>query len=254
MPTYQEVTESHLKAYKTLLDQRTALVAEANKIEEENRPTKEYVEVIKKLAGVSATAKVYEDAYEVAKQIQARNFVLSKPVNGLLCKPNGSACDPVSASDLGFLQQEWFVKANTVAEICSSGACANVDPIVAMALIALDALVAELNKKEPFGKNNDLVKMIADIQKYGIFGGDNSFFRKPLGAVGDEINKIFQKASITGESNDIVKFRESILKGDSGEIANFVSDPGNYAVKAAENAAKAAGDAVQCVISLFSDC
>jgi hypothetical protein len=51
----------------------------------------------------------------------------------------------------------------TIAEVCSSGECAPVDPAVALVIMVLSKLAEEANKDEPFGPNNELRKALTNI-------------------------------------------------------------------------------------------
>ncbi len=48
-------------------------------------------------------------------------------------------------------------------EVCNKGKCADVPPIVAILSLVTAGLVDELNKKEPFGPNNDIMKALHSI-------------------------------------------------------------------------------------------
>ncbi|MCS6067617.1 hypothetical protein LNO81_13310 [Klebsiella variicola subsp. variicola] len=47
-----------------------------------------------------------------------------------------------------------------VGVICNSGTCTSVDPVTGIILIALDQLIKELDSKEPFGPNGEIVKAL----------------------------------------------------------------------------------------------
>lgn len=82
----------------------------------------------------------------------------------------------------------------TTAEACNAkGQCAEVDPIVALFMIVLDALTKEFSKEKPFGPTNDLVK----------------FIRQPSG----------------GPNSALVIAREFMLRGDKGELSRLIRDP-----------------------------
>lgn len=92
-----------------------------------------------------------------------------------------------------------------VGVICNEGVCTELDPATALVIIALDSLVNELNKKEPFGPNNEIVKAIKDAQK-AILNGDvknNDIVKALASAWSDLTNGL-------GPNNDIRKALEAI--------------------------------------------
>jgi hypothetical protein len=52
---------------------------------------------------------------------------------------------------------------NPSGELCQGGKCASVPPLVAIGTILTAGLVGELNKKEPFGPNNEIMKSLHSI-------------------------------------------------------------------------------------------
>jgi hypothetical protein len=91
---------------------------------------------------------------------------------------------------------------SVVAEICTeAGVCTPVDPATAIALMALSQIAKELEKDDPFGENNDLVKAIKTIVsdlRNGV-GPNNDLF-KALKNIGNDLN------CGPGPNNDIIKF------------------------------------------------
>lgn len=87
-------------------------------------------------------------------------------------------------------------------EACNAqGQCGEVDPLVALLMMLLDAVLGELKKDQPFGPNNELTKAFIEIVK---------FVNRPLG----------------GPNSDLVKIREALLFHDkNGEIAKMIRDP-----------------------------
>lgn len=87
-------------------------------------------------------------------------------------------------------------------EACNAqGQCGEVDPIVALLMMLIDAVVGEFQKDKPFGPNNELTKAFVEIVK---------FVNRPLG----------------GPNSDLVKIREALLFHDkNGEIAKMIRDP-----------------------------
>jgi hypothetical protein len=94
---------------------------------------------------------------------------------------------------------------DAVGVICNSGVCTEVDPVTALVLIALDQLIKELNSKEPFGPNGEIVKALRtawnDIAKGP---GENNDIKKALQTAWDDITKG------PGPNNDIVKAFERL--------------------------------------------
>ena len=89
--------------------------------------------------------------------------------------------------------------------ICSSGACESLDPAAALIIIALDSLAKELNKKEPFGPNNEIVKALRTIQNDLLHGlGPNNDAVKVINNAWSDLTKG------PGPNNDIRKALESI--------------------------------------------
>jgi hypothetical protein len=78
-----------------------------------------------------------------------------------------------------------------VATACNAGACAQVSPVAAGVFIAVGILRPTIERnfeasKQESGLFNQTIRAtigvsIGDIERYGIFGGPNSFFRKPFG-------------------------------------------------------------------------
>lgn len=94
---------------------------------------------------------------------------------------------------------------DAVGVICNSGACTEVDPVTALVLLALDQLVKELNAKEPFGPNGEIVKALRvawnDIANGA---GENNDIAKALRNAWDDITKG------PGPNNDIRKALEAL--------------------------------------------
>lgn len=81
------------------------------------------------------------------------------------------------------------------------GQCGEVDPVVALLMMLIDAVSSEFKKDQPFGPNNDLTKAFTEILK---------FINRPLG----------------GPNSDLVKIRDAMLFHDkNGEIARLIRDP-----------------------------
>ncbi|WP_152683590.1 hypothetical protein [Delftia tsuruhatensis] len=95
--------------------------------------------------------------------------------------------------------------ADTVGVICNSGVCSDVDPVTALVLIALDQLVKELNSKEPFGPNGEIVKALRTAWDDIANGpGKNNDIRKALETAWNDITKG------PGPNNDIRKAFEQL--------------------------------------------
>ncbi|WP_448150104.1 hypothetical protein [Labrys miyagiensis] len=103
----------------------------------------------------------------------------------------------------------------TTAEACNQqGKCSDVDPIVAVFMIAIDALTKEFKKEKPFGPNNDLVKFGAAVK---------DFIDNPAG----------------GPNSAFVKARSLVIpQNDQGEVAKLLRDPGNRTIEIIEGALK----------------
>lgn len=130
-------------------------------------------------------------------------------------------------------------------EICNKdGQCAQEDPIVALFMMLADAIIGELKKDKPFGPNNDLWKILPEIEK---------FIDRPLG----------------GPNSDLVKIRDSLLAHDSrGELSKLLLDPAKRPVEIVQNIrdgivakenqgeiAKAIRDPIKCTIGhLWGGC
>jgi len=54
-------------------------------------------------------------------------------------------------------------QSNPSGEVCKGDKCASVPAIEAIAIILTAGLVDELNKKEPFGPNNEIMKALHSI-------------------------------------------------------------------------------------------
>lgn len=94
---------------------------------------------------------------------------------------------------------------DTVGVICNSGVCTNVDPVTALVLIALDQLTKELNSKEPFGPNGEIVKALRTAWGDIANGpGENNDIKMALQTAWDDITKG------PGPNNDIVKAFERL--------------------------------------------
>ncbi|KRC76376.1 hypothetical protein D3C87_1370970 [compost metagenome] len=94
---------------------------------------------------------------------------------------------------------------DTVGVICNSGVCTEVDPVSALVLIALDQLIKELNSKEPFGPNGEIVKALRTAWNDIANGpGENNDIRKALQTAWNDITKG------AGPNNDIVKAFERL--------------------------------------------
>ncbi|MVT02657.1 hypothetical protein [Raoultella sp. 10-1] len=92
-----------------------------------------------------------------------------------------------------------------VGVICNSGACTSVDPVTGIILIALDQLIKELDSKEPFGPNGEIVKALRTAWNDIANGpGDNNDILKILRNSWSDITQGL------GENNDIRKALESI--------------------------------------------
>lgn len=94
---------------------------------------------------------------------------------------------------------------DSVSIICSQGACANLPPEVAIVVLALDALVTELNKDEPFGENNEITKAIRTVQNDLINGTSSS------NDIGSALNTMWNDiVNGIGPNNDILRLINSI--------------------------------------------
>lgn len=73
------------------------------------------------------------------------------------------------------------------ATVCNAGACAPIPPEVAVVVFFSKNIIA--NIQAAGGESGELAKVlrgatgisVRDIQRYGIFGGECSIFRRPLG-------------------------------------------------------------------------
>ena len=94
---------------------------------------------------------------------------------------------------------------DVVGVMCNAGQCANIDPVSALVIIALDSLITELQKKEPFGENNEIVKALRTAQNDLLNGvGPTNDIVKTLQNAWDDITKGM------GPTNDIRKALEQI--------------------------------------------
>ena len=135
------------------------------------------------------------------------------------------------------LKSDGYLLSNWEGETCKNGQCEKVDPITALFLLALDAFANEMNKGEPFGENNDLIKFLA----------------RPAG----------------GENSEFVRIRSIIVpENDNGEIARLLRDPVKRPVEVIQNLrdeiippddngeiSKLARDPIKCTVGkLFGHC
>lgn len=94
---------------------------------------------------------------------------------------------------------------DTVGVICNTGVCTEVDPVTALVLIALDQLVKELNSKDPFGSNGEVVKALRTAWNDIANGpGENNDIVKALRTAWNDITKGL------GPNNDVRKLFESL--------------------------------------------
>lgn len=92
-----------------------------------------------------------------------------------------------------------------VGVICNAGICTEVDPVTALVLIALDQLIKELNSKEPFGPNGEIVKALKTAwNDIAIGPGDNNDIVRALRSAWNDINQG------PGTNNDIRKAFEAL--------------------------------------------
>ncbi|MFM0125705.1 MULTISPECIES: hypothetical protein [Paraburkholderia] len=94
---------------------------------------------------------------------------------------------------------------DAVGVICNTGVCTEVDPATALVLLALDQLIKELNSKEPFGPNGEIVKALRTAWNDIANGpGENNDIVKALrNAYSDITNGL-------GKNNDIRKALEAL--------------------------------------------
>lgn len=92
-----------------------------------------------------------------------------------------------------------------VGVICSSGVCTEVDPVTALVLIALDQLIKELNSKESFGPNGEIIKALKTAWNDIANGsGENNDIIKVLQNAWNDITQGL------GPDNDIRKIFEAL--------------------------------------------
>jgi len=144
---------------------------------------------------------------------------------------------------------------STTAQACNAqGQCAEVDPIVALFMIAIDALTKEFKSKHPFGPTNDLVKF---IQRPA--GGPNSAFviaRSVLIPQNDngEIARLLRDP--VKRPLEIIQNGLEFLNNDNGIVAQALTRPGDvifghgWDPRPQDNGdiARAIRDPVQCTI------
>lgn len=93
----------------------------------------------------------------------------------------------------------------SVGVICNAGVCTEVDPVTALVLIAIDQLIKELNSKEPFGPNGEVIKALLTAWNDIANGpGGNNDIVKSLRNAWDDITQGM------GPNNDIRKLFESL--------------------------------------------
>jgi hypothetical protein len=94
---------------------------------------------------------------------------------------------------------------SVVAQVCNAGACADIDPASALIILALAQVAEELSKKEPFGKNNEIVKaintMINDVKNGA---GPNNDLVKILHNINSDLT------CGPGPNNDVIKFLDGL--------------------------------------------
>ncbi len=144
----------------------------------------------------------------------------------------------------GYLLRGVGASENWTGEACKGDQCASIDPITALIMIITGGLVDELNKEQPFGPNNDFVKVVSGLV---------SFINRPLG----------------GPNSDLVKIRNAMLFNDkNGEITRLIKDPIKRPIEIVQNwrdavisptssneLAKAARDPIKCTIGhLWGGC
>lgn len=94
---------------------------------------------------------------------------------------------------------------DAVGVICNAGVCTEVDPVTAIVLIALDQLIKELNSKEPFGPNGEVVKALQTAWNDIANGpGENNDIVKALRMAWNDLSQGM------GPNNDIRKIFESL--------------------------------------------
>ncbi len=208
---FRDQMNSHYETYNKLILEYQSADAKIKKAEEEN-DLKTYKVANESLVDIHKRGIPYQVGHGKASELKDSGSLLSQPITG---------------------------------EVCNGGQCSEVDPITALFLMLLDALVGELNKDEPFGKNNDLVKFLKQPlggpnsfirQPFGTgngeiakffrqpLGGENSVLRNPLGNMGGDVADILRKPA-GGDNSEVVKAREAILKGDQGEVSKIIRDP-----------------------------
>lgn len=94
---------------------------------------------------------------------------------------------------------------DSVGLICNNGLCTEVDPATALVLLAIDQLVKELNSKEPFGPNGEIVKALRTAYNDIVNGpGENNDIVSALRTAWNDITKG------PGPNNDIRKALEAL--------------------------------------------
>lgn len=143
---------------------------------------------------------VYNLSAERAKLLAADGYLLKNihdPANVKTVAvaeggENGTSVANASASTGG---------SGLVAVACNSGECAQVDPIVALFMIAINAIAQEFEKEHPFGENNTLTI---------VYQAAMEFLAQPAG----------------GPDSAFVKARSVLIpQDDQGEVARILRDP-----------------------------
>jgi hypothetical protein len=112
------------------------------------------------------------------------------------------------------------------------GQCADIDPIVALFMIALKAISGEFEKKQPFGPNNEITKTFQVVAEFVAkpAGGDHSAFviaRSILILQTDqgELARILRDP--VGRPVEIISQALQFLNNDNGIIAQAITRPGD---------------------------
>jgi hypothetical protein len=132
-------------------------------------------------------AFTYQISSDRAKKLKEQGYLLSN-IN--------------KAENVSIRQAAGSEPKTTTAKACNAqGQCADVDPIVALFMIAINALTQEFKKEKPFGPNNEITKAIQVVAQ---------FVAKPAG----------------GDHSAFVLARSVIIpQNDQGEIAKLLRDP-----------------------------
>jgi hypothetical protein len=200
-------------------------------------------------------AFTYQISSSRARTLKDQGFLL-KNVNDKNNIKNVAASATVAGPD------------TTTAQACNAqGQCADIDPIVALFMIALDAITKEFKSDRPFGENNELTKVYRSLLDFAEkpAGGDNSAFviaRSVIIPQNDqgEIAKLLRDP--IRRPIEIIEGALTFLNNDNGIVAQALTRPGavifsGWDPRPQDNGdiARAIRDPIQCTIGkLWGSC